>query len=162
MKTALTAAAAALALACAAHAQTQTQAQAQTQTQTHTHTHTHTQAPAPAGCASVEVHNVRPQQGHLMLVAYGDAQTFQKKPLTQLRMAAGDTVMRFALCGLSGSTVSLNLFQDLDSDGKMGRNVLGIPSEPWGSSGTPGMMGPTWDNSQVLLDGKPIVVKMSS
>ena len=120
------------------------------------------QAQTAAGCAEVEVQNVRPQQGYLMLAAYADADTFQKKPLTQLRMAAGDGVMRFQVCGLTGSSVSLVLFQDLDSDGKMGRNLMGMPTEPWGSSGTPGMMGPTWGNSQVALEGKPITVKMSA
>ncbi len=119
------------------------------------------QAQAPAGCAEVEVHNVRPQQGQLMVAAYGDADSYQKKPLSQLRLAAGDSVMRFQVCGLSGSAVALMLFQDLDSDGKMGRNLVGMPTEPWGSSGTPGMMGPTWDSGRVPLDGKTIVVKMS-
>jgi uncharacterized protein (DUF2141 family) len=115
----------------------------------------------PAGCADVEVHNVRPQQGQLMLAAYAGADSFQKNPLTALRVPAGDGVMRLQVCGLVGSSISLLLFQDLDSDGKMGRNLMGIPTEPWGSSGTPAMMGPTWDNSRVALDGKTIVVKLS-
>ena len=122
------------------------------------------QSPAPpaASCAQVEVHNVRPQQGHLMLAAYTDAETFQKKPVTSMRLAAGDAVMQFQVCGLSGSTVALALFQDLDSDGKMGRNLFGVPSEPWGGSGTPGAFGPTWESTRVPLDGKTIVVKLST
>ena len=112
-------------------------------------------------CVTVEVQNVRPNQGHLMLAAYGDAETFGKKPLQALRVAAGDATMSIQWCGLTGSAVALMLFQDLDSDGKMGRNAVGIPSEPWGSSGTPGMFGPTWDTGKVALDGKPIVVRMS-
>lgn len=115
-----------------------------------------------AGCTEVEVHNVRPQQGHLMLVAYLDADSFNKKPVASLRLPAGDAVMRFQVCGLSGDAVALTLYQDLDSDGKMGRNLIGIPTEPWGSSGTPGAMGPTWATGRVPLDGKAIVVKMSS
>jgi uncharacterized protein (DUF2141 family) len=115
-----------------------------------------------AGCAEVEVHNVRPQQGHLMLAAYLDADSFNKKPVASLRMPAGGAVMRFQVCGLSGDAVALTLYQDLDSDNKMGRNLLGIPTEPWGASGTPGAMGPTWASGRVPLDGKAIVVKMSS
>lgn len=112
-------------------------------------------------CASVEVRNVRPGQGSLMIAAYGGADSYGKKPLTSVRVPAGETVMRFQLCGLSGTDVALTLFQDLDNDGKMGRNVLGLPTEPWGSSGTPGMFGPTWDTGRVAIDAAPIVVNLS-
>lgn len=126
------------------------------------------QAPASAaagqpGCAQVEVHNVRPQQGHLLVAAYGAAESFRKQALTQLRLPAGEATMRFALCGLGSATeVSLVLLQDLDGDGRMATNVLGIPTEPWGASGTPGMMGPSWDNSRVPLNGGVISVRMAS
>lgn len=121
-------------------------------------------AAAQEGCAQVEVHNVRPQQGHLMLVAYGSADQYRKKPLTQLRLAAGEAAtMRFSVCGLAGSgEVALMLFQDLDSDGRMGTNVVGMPNEPWGSSGSPGAFGPSWETGRVKLDGAVIVVKMST
>lgn len=119
-------------------------------------------APAPAAsCASVEVQNVRPQQGQLMVAAYADADSFGKKPMVSVRVPAGDATTTLQLCGLSGSVVALTLFQDLDSDGKMGRNVLGMPSEPWGSSGSPGAFGPSWETAKVALDGKPLVVRMS-
>ena len=115
-----------------------------------------------SGCAQVEVQNVRAQQGHLMLAAYGDADSYNKKPLATLRLPAGEAVMRFELCGLSGEAVALALFQDQDGDGKMGRNLIGIPTEPWGGSGTPGAFGPSWDGARVPLDGKTIVVKLST
>ena len=118
-------------------------------------------AQAPAGCATVEVDNVRPQQGHLMVAAYGSADTFGKTPLVSLRLPAGEARMSFQLCGLSGEGVALTLYQDLDSDGKMGRNLLGMPTEPWGSSGTPGSFGPSWATGAVALNGKAIAVRMS-
>jgi uncharacterized protein (DUF2141 family) len=117
--------------------------------------------PASAGCVDVEVHNVRPQQGNLMLAAYGDAETFSKKPMAAIRVPAGDAITRLQLCGLSGTAIALTMFQDLDNNGKMNSNALGMPSEPWGSSGTPGVFGPSWDSGKVPLDGKAIVVKLS-
>lgn len=116
---------------------------------------------AAESCAEVIVENVRPQQGQLLVAAYGSAQTFGKTALTQHRVVAGEARMSFRLCNLSGSEIALTLFQDLDSDGKMARNLLGVPSEPWGSSGTPGTFGPSWESSRVALDGKPIVIKLS-
>jgi uncharacterized protein (DUF2141 family) len=118
------------------------------------------QAAAPNGCVQVDVHNVRPQQGHLMVAAYADADSFNKKPLAQMRLPAGEAVTSFQLCGLSGDAVALTMFQDLDSDGKMAKNLLGMPTEPWGASGSPGTFGPTWDTGRVPLDGTPIVVKL--
>lgn len=121
-------------------------------------------AAAQDGCAAVEVQNVRPKQGQMMVAAFASADTYRKKPLTQLRLDAGDSAtMRFQICGLAGSSeVALTLFQDLDSDGRMGTNLVGIPSEPWGSSGSPGTFGPSWETGRVKLDGALIVVKMSS
>ena len=118
-------------------------------------------AAANPGCASVEVQNVRPAQGRLMVAAYLDAETFGKAAASQLALAAGEATMRFDLCGLSGESVALTLYQDLNSDGKMNANLVGMPTEPWGASGHPGMMGPKWEATKVPLDGKPIVVQMS-
>ena len=122
-------------------------------------------APPPAvaqsTCATVEVVNVRPNQGNLMVAAYADAGSFLKTPSASLRLAAGEATMRFQLCGLGGDTVALALFQDLDGDGKMGSNLVGMPTEPWGSSGSPGAFGPSWDTAKVALNGSTISVRLS-
>ena len=112
-------------------------------------------------CATVEVRNVRPGQGSLRVAAYADADTYGKKPLMSIRVPAGDAVTSLQLCGLTGPNVALMLFQDLDNDGKMARNLLGLPNEPWGSSGTPGMFGPSWETGRVARSEAPIVVTMS-
>jgi uncharacterized protein (DUF2141 family) len=112
-------------------------------------------------CAQVDVHNLRAGQGFLMLAAYGSADSFGKKPLGAKRLAVGEAQMRIEWCGLSGEAVALMGYQDLDSDGKMGRNLVGMPTEPWGSSGNPGTFGPSWDTGRVVLNGQPIVVRMS-
>ncbi|MEO5735209.1 MAG: DUF2141 domain-containing protein [Rubrivivax sp.] len=117
---------------------------------------------ADSGCATVEVQNVRPKQGRLMVAAYLDVGSFRKTSASSLDLAAGDdATVRFQLCGLSGTEVALTLFQDLDSNGKLNTNLLGVPSEPWGASGSPGVMGPKWDTTRVPLNGEPIVVRMS-
>lgn len=119
------------------------------------------QAATPGVCATVEVLNVRPAQGHLMLAAYADAASFMKTPVVALRLAAAEATMNFQLCGLSGDAVALALFQDLDGDGKMGSNRVGMPTEPWGASGVPGAFGPTWLTARVALDGRTITVRLS-
>lgn len=113
-------------------------------------------------CTQVEVQNVRPDQGMLMIAAYADADTFNKSPAIATRMKAGAATMTFPLCGVAGGWVALMLFQDLNDNGKLDANAFGIPSEPWGSSGKPvAMSAPTWETSRVPLDGSTIVVKLS-
>jgi uncharacterized protein (DUF2141 family) len=120
-------------------------------------------APAAAAlaCVQVDVQSLRPGQGYLMLAAYGSADSFGKQPLAARRVAVGEAQMRIEWCGLTGEAVALMGYQDLDSDGKMGRNLVGIPTEPWGSSGQPGSFGPSWETGRVPLNGQAIVVRMS-
>jgi len=115
-------------------------------------------------CANVEVQNVRPEQGMLMVAAYADAAGFAgKASVAALQMRPGTaTTLSFPLCGLTGTSVALTLFQDLNGNGKLDANVLGIPTEPWGASGKPAAMSaPTWETTVVPLDGTTIVVKLS-
>jgi uncharacterized protein (DUF2141 family) len=114
-------------------------------------------------CTPVEVHNVRPDQGVLMVAAYADAGAFNKTPVSALQVRAGSAATAtFSLCGLPGPNVAVMLYQDLNGNGKLDTSVLGIPSEPWGASGKPAAFSaPTWETTNVVLDGAPIVIKLS-
>jgi uncharacterized protein (DUF2141 family) len=115
-----------------------------------------------ARCVQLEVQNVRAEQGMLMIAAYGDAASFNKAPLVATQMRAGAATMSFALCGVSGSSLALTLYQDLNGNGKLDANAFGVPSEPWGASGkSAAMTAPSWDSSAVALDGSTVVVKLS-
>jgi uncharacterized protein (DUF2141 family) len=115
-----------------------------------------------ATCVTLEVQNVRPEQGMLMIAAYADAASFNKTPIVATQTKPGAETMTFPLCGLSGDTAAFTLYQDLNGNGQLDRNVLGMPSEPWGASGKPAAMSaPTWETTAVPLDGTTIVVKLS-
>ena len=121
-------------------------------------------APAEAQtCTPLEVHNLVPGRGTLMLAVYASADEFRKKTVAAVQMRAGDaSSVRFPFCLAGAGPVALVLFQDLNDNGSLDANVLGIPSEPWGASGsTPPMSAPTWASAQVLLDGSTVVVKLS-
>src|SRR6185437_13110416 len=114
-----------------------------------------------ATCVDLEVQNLR-AGGTLMLAAYADASTFDKSPVVALQMKVDGESMRFPLCGLQGDHVALTLYQDLNGNGKLDKNVLGIPSEPWGASGRPAAMSaPTWATTAVPLDASTVVVRLS-
>ena len=119
-------------------------------------------ARAAPDCVRVEVHNVRPQQGMLMVAAYSDAQSYDKKPLTLMQLRPDKDRLQFEVCGAAGPSLALRLFQDLNGNQKLDTNLLGIPSEPWGASGKPSNFeAPRWETTQVPVDGQPVVVKLS-
>lgn len=109
------------------------------------------------GCTTIDVTQVRPAQGRIMLAVYDSAADFNRDSVAAFQQRALGPVQRFSLCGLNGKAVALAAFQDLNGNGKLDRNLLGIPSEPWSASGTPpAMSAPTWDSGKVVLDGKPL------
>jgi uncharacterized protein (DUF2141 family) len=114
-------------------------------------------------CTPVEVHNVRAGEGRLMLVGYDSATDFSSKTLSAaVQLRADAELLSLQICGLKGPVVALSAFQDLNSNGKLDTNAMGMPGEPWGASGKPSNFGPpTWEATQVPLDGKPIVIKLS-
>jgi uncharacterized protein (DUF2141 family) len=113
-------------------------------------------------CAKVEVQNLRPAEGLLMLAAYSDAATFRKAAITSMRVEPKTATMELQVCGLTGSSVALTVFQDLNGNGKLDSNPFGIPTEPWGSSGkSSAFSAPTWDMAHVPLDGSTIVIKLT-
>jgi uncharacterized protein (DUF2141 family) len=120
--------------------------------------------PAQAGdCTVVEVRNVRPSQGAVLLAIYDDPASFQRKPVAAQRQLAGpQEVVQFSVCDLRGRTVAMSLMQDLNANGRMDFGALGRPAEPWGSSGTlPLMSAPTWESSQVVLGEQPVVIRLT-
>jgi uncharacterized protein (DUF2141 family) len=114
-------------------------------------------------CATLEVRNVRPGQGVVRVVAYDDPASFDRTPAASAQLPAGaETTMHVQLCGLKGPSVAIKLFQDVNGNGKLDVNALGMPSEPWGASGKPTPMAPpTFTSASVPLDGSTIVVALS-
>lgn len=119
-----------------------------------------TPASASATCAvEVEVKNLTPNQGRIQLAAYASSETFFKKPTAAAARDAGaETSTVIPLCDLPAGPVSVIVFQDLNGNGRLDRNPLGIPTEPWGTSGRGGSFGPpTWDGTQVPASGRIVI-----
>ena len=119
-------------------------------------------AHADTGCATVEVRNLRPGQGALMMAAYSDAESFNGKASALLGEPVTATTQQFSVCGLPGDTVALAVYQDVNGNGTFDRDGSGMPLEPWGASGQPAPnQAPTWESTHVPLDGAVLVVTMS-
>jgi uncharacterized protein (DUF2141 family) len=122
---------------------------------------------ADAACSkTIELSNVRPNQGTVFIAVYGSAETYNKGALLSIMLKAGarDKVS-IPLCMLDATEVAVSVFQDINSNGKLDSNPFGIPSEPYGASGKPSNFGaPTWDATKVSLSGtdaQRITVKLN-
>lgn len=112
-------------------------------------------------CVDVEVQNLRPGQGPLMVAAYLDAASFRKTSASEKQVQVITETQQVQLCGLNGESVAIALYQDLNGNGRLDTNLLGIPSEPWGSSGKfSALSAPTWETARVPLGTDKIVIKL--
>jgi uncharacterized protein (DUF2141 family) len=124
---------------------------------------------APASAAAcerfAEVQHVRPGQGFVMVAIYTEEASFMRRPAVALRLEAQGETLRVPLCAASGEAVALMVFQDLNANGRMDSNPLGIPIEPYGSSGqAPGFGPPNWAAAKVAMPAAgaaPVIVKLS-
>jgi uncharacterized protein (DUF2141 family) len=113
-------------------------------------------------CPTVHIDGLKAGEGFVMLAAYDNASTFFKKSVWQVRLPVTDTKMVIAVCELANKDIAFTGFQDLNSNGKLDSNPLGIPAEPYGASGSPPAFGaPTWDATKVRVTADSIIhVKM--
>lgn len=100
--------------------------------------------PAAAGEITTSIRNVRPQQGLVMVALFDSADGYtadRRFAGQQLAPVAAGLTAVFA--GLPPGRYAIAVYQDLDGDGKLGRTLLGIPTEPYGFGGdVAGTFGP--------------------
>ncbi len=115
-------------------------------------------ASAPA-CPMVIVEGLTSGQGVLYIAAYSSEETFSKKALWQMRAKVVETSMQFPLCDVKTDEIAFTSYQDLNENGKLDANPLGIPNEPYGASGSPPMFSaPTWQTTRVKFDATSIII----
>lgn len=86
--------------------------------------------------------DLKAKTGQVMIAVFDSAQGWATgKPVRATAASAADPTVKIA--ALPAGTYAVRAFQDVDGDGKMGKNPFGIPSEPFGfSKDAPVMMGP--------------------
>jgi uncharacterized protein (DUF2141 family) len=118
--------------------------------------------PATSSCPTLQITGLKSGESTLMIAAYGSADTFFKKPVWMNAIKVDGETMTVPVCNVDVSEIAITAFQDMNSNGKLDSNPLGIPSEPYGASGKPAMFSaPTWNDTKVSFVGvtQPIVIK---
>ena len=101
--------------------------------------------PTAAEDLTVEVRQVDPNAGPVMVAVYDKAEDFpapQKGAAGQAVEAQGDSAVAI-FHGLAAGRYAVAVYQDLNRNGKLDKNFLGLPTEPYGfSRDARGSLGP--------------------
>lgn len=94
-------------------------------------------AAAQAAELELTVQNVGSGQGAVMVAVFNEAGQWLKKPVAVAQQAAStqaDGKLTLVLKGLPEGELAISVFHDLNGNGKLDSNAMGIPMEPFAFS----------------------------
>ncbi len=109
--------------------------------------------------AVFEISGLRADAGHLCVAVFGGAAGFpntDRAEQTQRLEVRGDR-MTVELRLRAGEPQAVAVFQDIDGNGRLSKNLLGIPVEPYGfSRNARGALGPPkFDSASIVVPAEP-------
>jgi uncharacterized protein (DUF2141 family) len=118
-----------------------------------------TAAAPDAATLKIEVDGLKPR-GQLMVALYGSeaAWNAKKGAVRELQQPVRATQARIELAGLAPGRYGAMIFQDLNMNGRMDFNMVGMPTEPYGfSNNSRGLFGPpAWKAAAFPVGGKAV------
>jgi len=105
------------------------------------------QPAAHAADITAVVGNVTQDTGSIMLGLFDNAQSFPKTPVKGVKVNASERnaqgQVRLVLQDVAPGDYAASAYQDLNGDGKLNTNLMGLPTEPYGfSKNARGAFGP--------------------
>lgn len=95
------------------------------------------------GSVEVIVENVSPLKGTLRAALYDSKEKFMKKHVQVSEVKVTSLNMRLTFNDLPSGEYAFSIFHDINDNGELDTNLLGIPKEPWGfSNNARGTFGP--------------------
>ena len=102
-------------------------------------------APFAAHAADLVIHvdNVKSTSGQVMVALYDNADAFLKSPVRAEKAKADKAGTTLVFHDVAPGDYGFAVFQDVNDNGRMDKNLLGIPTEPIAfSNNAQGRMGP--------------------
>ena len=117
---------------------------------------------ATAADITVQVDDVKAAQGNIMVAVY-TADSFLKTPAKASGAAAAMTGNTIVFADLPEGDYAIAVYHDANSNGKMDRNVLGIPTEDYAfSNNAVGKFGPPkFDEAKVTVPATGATLRVS-
>lgn len=118
---------------------------------------------ASAADLTVQIDDVKSSEGQLTIGVYNSADTFLKKPLTGVRTQATTEGKTVVIKDLPPGEYAIVVMHDVNQNGKMDKNFLGIPTEDYAfSNNAMGKMGPpSFEAAKFVLPEAGFTIKVS-
>lgn len=117
---------------------------------------------ATAGELVIEINDVKSSDGTVM-VALFDAQNFLKRPVRATGARAQPGTTRVVLADVPEGEYALAIYHDANENGKMDKNLIGIPTEDYAfSNNALGKMGPpSFDSARFAVTAASTTARVS-
>ena len=122
-------------------------------------------ATASAATLEIEIEGIAAREGQILIAVYDQAEGWLKKPVRGLRhviSAQGDGgPLRLRLDDLPEGEYAISVLHDANSNGRMDKNLVGMPTESYGfSNNAAGSFGPPKFDQAVLTPALGQVLKI--
>lgn len=96
-----------------------------------------------AGDLAIRIDDVKSSEGNIMVAVFDSADSFLKRPVKVARVPASAGTVNVLIKDVPAGEFGFSLFHDANGNGKMDRNLVGIPTEDYAfSNNALGKMGP--------------------
>ncbi len=118
---------------------------------------TGTRQPAQGGGydLTVKIDNIRKVAGIMEVGLYDKAEHFPKegKQFLWIKKKVTGPVFTYTFSDLPPGDYAMAVYQDIDSDGKIDKNLIGVPTEPYGFSNNikPRLSAPSFEKTRFRL-----------
>lgn len=109
----------------------------------------------------VQLTNLERGQGSVNLALFRTAEDFTDNPFKTLRqeVKTGQSGASLTFENVKAGTYAIAVYQDLNENGELDTNFVGIPKEPYGFSNNyrPTMSSPSFEKAKFELNGDKVV-----
>ena len=119
---------------------------------------------ASAADLTIKIPVLEEAKGKISMAVYDSEKNFSQTVLIGATETAVKGEMLFSFSELPAGNYAVMVYQDLNDNGKLDSNLLGMPKEPWGASlqGTRIFGAPKWADTQFKLpeEGTTITINL--
>jgi uncharacterized protein (DUF2141 family) len=83
---------------------------------------------------TVGIEGLKNANGQVLVAVFDRAADFLKQPVRVAAVNAQQGTVKVSIAGLPAGDYALSVFQDENGNGKLDKNVVGMPTEPYGFS----------------------------
>ncbi len=114
--------------------------------------------PSATGTIMVKIDGISSDEGTLVIGLFDNKDDFNISPIKYFREAAqGRRSVEVVFRGIPYNFYAISVYQDLNDNGKLDKNFIGIPTEPYGFSNNPRIVtGPSFEKSLFELKKEEI------